>query len=304
VKKIAVEIHQLSKHYGSLKAVDSLQLEISENEIFGFLGPNGAGKSTTLRMMLSLVKPTSGHIAIFGKSLQREREKVLTNIGCIVEKPDFYLHLTAWKNLQMLATLHGVPQPHKRIAEVLELVGLSGREHDKVKTFSHGMKQRLGIAQALLHQPQLIILDEPTTGLDPQGIIDLRHLLLHLKNELGKTIILSSHILSEVELIADSMVIMNKGKAVVQGSVRQLLSNEHLIVKIETDSSERARQALSQSPFSTFIRASDGQSVSLHVSRETIPPIVSFLQQHQVSIFGISYQRPLEEYFLKITQAQ
>lgn len=304
MKNLAVEINQLSKHYGTIKAVDKLNIQIEANEIFGFLGPNGAGKSTTLRMMLSLIQPTAGSIAILGRQLNTHREDALANIGCIVEKPDFYLYLTAKKNLELLAKLNAVPNQEKRIVEVLEMVGLAGRENHKVKTFSHGMKQRLGIAQALLHNPQLIVLDEPTTGLDPQGIIELRYLLLRLKNEFGKTVILSSHILSEVELIADSMVIINKGKAMAQGKVKHLLSNENLIVKIETGEVEIAKQKLIESAFAGSFYSSDLQSISLQISREKIPAVSAYLINNKVNIFGISYQRPLEEYFLKITQAQ
>lgn len=304
MKNFAVEINELSKHYGTLKAVSNLNLQVEANEIFGFLGPNGAGKSTTLRMLLSLVKPTAGNIVIFGKQLHQNREAALASMGCIVEKPDFYLYLTAKKNLQLLAKLNNVSNAEKRIGEVLEMVGLTGRENHKVKTFSHGMKQRLGIAQTLLHNPKLIILDEPSTGLDPQGMIELRQLLLRLKNEFGKTVILSSHILSEVELIADSMVIINKGKAIVQGRVKELLSNENLIVKIETAEAKIAEQKLKESSFASAFYSSDEQSVSLQISREKIPSVSAYLIHNRVGVFSISYQRPLEEYFLKITQAE
>lgn len=299
----AIEINHLSKKYPNLIAVDDVNIQVCAGEIFGFLGPNGAGKSTTLRMLLSLIQPTSGSINIFGKSLQTNREAVLSNIGCIIEKPDFYLYMTAEQNLHLLARLNGIGNAHARINEVLQLVGLNGRAKDKVQTYSHGMKQRLGIAQALLHDPQLIILDEPTTGLDPQGIIELRYLLLKLKNDMGKTVVLSSHILSEVELIADSMVIMNKGKAVVQGNVKTLLSDKTLIVKIETDNGQQAAQQLAETRYAGFLQRHDEHHIELKISRSEIPQLISLLAFKDVQVYGISYQRPLEEYFLKITQA-
>ena len=302
MSELAIELTDLSKRYPSLVAVDHLNLEVKKGEIFGFLGPNGAGKSTTLRMLLSLIKPSTGAIQLFGKSLLSSRNEALSNMGCIIEKPDFYLYLTAAQNLRMLAQLNAVGNPEKRIAEVIDLVGLQGRQNDKVQTYSHGMKQRLGLAQALLHDPQLIVLDEPTTGLDPQGIIELRYLLLRLKNEFGKTVVLSSHILSEVELIADSMVIMNKGKAVAQGSVQKLLSTENLLVKVEVGNAETVGHLLKETPFQVLIEKMESTSITFKLSREQIPGLNSYLVQQNVQVFGISYQRPLEEYFLKITQ--
>ncbi len=230
-----IELRHLSKTFGDLHAVDDLNLDVFEGDIFGFLGPNGAGKSTTIRMMLSLVKPSEGLISIFGKELNQNRHEILQRIGCIIEDPDFYLYLSGEKNLDLFARLSGKSPETKKIHELMELVGLKGREQDKVKTYSHGMKQRLGIAQTLIHDPDLIILDEPTTGLDPQGIIDVRNLILHLKNDLRKTIFLSSHLLHEVEQIATRMAIINKGKAVVQGNVSELLSTHDLNVSVEVD---------------------------------------------------------------------
>ncbi|MCS6819702.1 MAG: ABC transporter ATP-binding protein [Chitinophagales bacterium] len=297
----AAELKNLSKHYGKLIAVDSINISIPRGEIFGLLGPNGAGKSTTLRMMLSLIRPTSGEIFFFGKSLFSHRREVLANIGSIIEKPDFYLYLTAKENLWLLAKMNGISSPDKKIKEILNLVGLEGREDDKVKTYSHGMKQRLGIAQALLHDPDFIILDEPTTGLDPQGIIDLRYLLLRLKNEFNKTIALSSHILNEVELIADSMAIIHHGKAVVQGKVTELLTNEQLIVKIESDYTSKVLSVLQETAFAKQLIRYESDAVFINISRNKIPDVVTLLVQHDVPVYSISYQRPLEEYFLKIT---
>ncbi|KAB2841483.1 MAG: ATP-binding cassette domain-containing protein, partial [Melioribacteraceae bacterium] len=190
-----IEVHGLTKKFKNLTAVNNLELNVYRGDVFGFLGPNGAGKSTTIRMLLSLIQPTAGTIKIFGKELRKEKLEILKRIGGIVERPDFYLYLTAIKNLEILGKISGTDVSNKRLMEILELVGLEKRYDSKVKTFSHGMKQRLGLAQALLHDPDLIILDEPTTGLDPQGIKEIRDLIIHLSKEKQKTIFLSSHIL-------------------------------------------------------------------------------------------------------------
>ena len=218
-----ISVKNLCKSYGNFKAVDNLDFEVFRGDVYGFLGPNGAGKSTTIRMLLSLIRPDSGSINIFGLDLSASRLEILSRTGCIVERPDFYNYLSAEKNLSLFAELSGKSISRSRIQEILELVGLIGREKDKVKNYSHGMKQRLGIGQTLVHDPELIILDEPTTGLDPQGIIDTRNLINYLRKEKGKTILLSSHILSEIELIATRMIIINKGKSVHPGSAIYLL---------------------------------------------------------------------------------
>src|SRR5690606_37071272 len=202
-----IEVKNLSKKFKDLKAVDNLNLTVYKGDVFGFLGPNGAGKSTTIRMLLSLISPTNGEIKIFNKPLRQNRREILKRVGAIVEKPDFYGYLSAYKNLEILGRLSGTDTSRKKIMDMLELVGLDKRYRSKVKTFSHGMKQRLGIAQALLHDPDLIILDEPTTGLDPQGMKEIRDLIMFLIREKGKTIFLSSHILYEVEHDSNRMII-------------------------------------------------------------------------------------------------
>jgi ABC-type multidrug transport system ATPase subunit len=296
-----IHISSLTKKFKQLTAVDELNLEINSNVIFGFLGPNGAGKSTCLRMMLSLMRPDSGSIHIFGKDLNKDRASIMKRIGCIVEKPDFYLFLTAKENLRMLSGLSGVIASNRQLEEVIELVGLNGRENDKVKTYSHGMKQRLGLAQAILHDPELIILDEPTTGLDPQGIIDLRNLILKLKQERGKTIILSSHILSEVELIADEMLIMHKGKSVVQGKVIDLLSDQDLIVYVETSDNLRCSQLIHDKFPQTNIKNVNANTISCSVSRIDLPILNKILSESELKVYSTFYKRKLEDYFLKLT---
>lgn len=293
-----VELNKISKSFGAFHAVNELSLEVQRGDVFGFLGPNGAGKSTTMRMMLSLIEPTEGSIKIFGKELSKNRNEIMRRIGCIIEKPDFYLYMSAEKNLEIFCRLSGVTPSKNKVYEVLELVGLKGREKDKVKTYSHGMKQRLGIAQTLIHDPELIILDEPTTGLDPQGIIDIREMILRLKTEMGKTIILSSHILSEIELVANRMIIINKGKEIVQGEVATLLSSQNLVltIEVEQDSIERLKELKIEK-----LSGNENGKLLFNVSREEIPEIVSKLNSIGIKIFSVSYRRALEEYFLKLT---
>ncbi len=295
-----VQITDVYKQYGGFKAVDGISLSIEEGDIYGFLGPNGAGKSTTLRMLLSLITPTAGTIEIMGKSLHKNRNEILAQTGSIIEKPDFYLYLTAKQNLWLLSKMYSQTIGPKRIEEVIKLVGLSGRENDKVKTYSHGMKQRLGLAQALLHNPKLIILDEPTTGLDPQGIIELRELILQLKNE-GKTVVLSSHILSEIQLIADSMVIINKGKAVAQGKVNTLLADDDVIVYIELGDTDKFKSALVNSQFATLLTGIENNTAGLKLAKQEIPHLVSWLNTNGINFYALDYKKQLEEFFLKIT---
>src|SRR3954470_6980147 len=268
-----VEVKNLVKHYGKFKAVENVSFDVYRGDVFGFLGPNGAGKSTTIRTMLSLIRPTSGELHLFGKELSSNRNYILRKIGCIVEKPDFYKYLSAQKNIEIFARVSGVSVDKKKVQEIIEFVGLKGREKDKVGGFSHGMKQRLGIAQTLIHDPELIILDEPTTGLDPQGIIDIRNLILQLKNERNKTIVLSSHILSEIELIANRMVIINKGKSLVQGSVTELLNAQELIVSFSVDNIEKAKELLQQANMQQLVNKIEDNNLLLHISQQEIPVI-------------------------------
>lgn len=303
VEKI-VEIKHLVKHFGKFHAVENVSFDVFRGDVFGFLGPNGAGKSTTIRTMLSLIKPTSGEIKLFGKDLLKNRNYILQRIGCIVEKPDFYKYLSAEKNIEIFARLSGVNVTKNKIYEIIEFVGLKGREKDKLSGFSHGMKQRLGIAQTLIHDPELIILDEPTTGLDPQGIIDIRNLILQLKNERNKTVLLSSHILSEIELIANRMVIISKGKTIVQGSVTDLLNAQELIVSFSVDNIEKTKHLLSGlSAKDVVIDKIENNNLLLHISQEKIPVINKLFCDNGINVFSIEAKRKLEDYFLKLINA-
>ncbi|MCH8325011.1 MAG: ABC transporter ATP-binding protein [Bacteroidetes bacterium] len=297
-----IEILGLTKKFKNLIAVNDLDLTVYKGDVFGFLGPNGAGKSTTIRMMLSLISPTSGTIKIFGKSLLSDRKYILKKVGAIVEKPDFYKNLTAYKNLSILGRLSMGEVSRKKIMEILELVGLEKRYKSKVKTFSHGMKQRLGIAQALLHDPDLIILDEPTTGLDPQGMKEIRDLLVLLSREKGKTIFLSSHILSEIEIIANRMIILDKGKEVVEGKVSELLNKNKLKVTFEVDDNNSARKILEGTVWQDKIYSSIDNKIVFILEPEDISSLNKLFVENNVAVSAVIPTRSLEEYFLNITE--
>lgn len=303
----AITLEKVSKQFGQFTAVDDLSMEVKAGEIYGFLGPNGSGKSTTLRMLLSLIQPTSGKISVFGHDMSTERDKIMGKIGCIIEKPDFYGYLSAKKNIELMARASGIKYTAKDYDNLFEQVGLAGREQDKVKTYSHGMKQRLGLAQALIHNPDLIILDEPNTGLDPQGIIDLRNLLVKLNREQGKTILLSSHILSEIEEIAHSMIMLNKGQTVAQGRVQELLSNEDLHVEIETGDTgsitEKTSALIRSSAWQQYFAGCSGSVLRFNLSKPKIAALNNFLVTENIPVLRIEYKRQLEEYFLKMTHA-
>ena len=297
-----IEIKDLSKSFGSFKAVDNLSLTVNQGDIYGFLGPNGAGKSTTIRMMMSLIQPSSGYINIFGMPLSQHRSSIARRIGAIVEKPDFYLYLTAAKNLEILGKLSGANVSKKSIDAILDTVGLLDRASSKVKTFSYGMKQRLGIAQALLHNPDLIVLDEPTNGLDPVGVKEIRELILSLSREQNKTIFLSSHILSEVEIIATNMVIINKGCTIVEGNVQELLNKGLLKVNFTVDKPKQALECLNTSRFNSSNIVITDTAITIETEQSFISDINSLLVENDIKVEGIQSTRSLEEYFLSITK--
>jgi len=298
-----IEITSLTKRFKDVLAVDDLSFSIQRGDVFGFLGPNGAGKSTTIRMVLSLIAPTAGEIKIFGKTLTNHRKEILTNVGAIVEKPDFYLYLPAIKNLEILAKISGKEVPGNRILELLELVGLKDRAKSKVKTYSHGMKQRLGIAQALLHDPELIVLDEPTTGLDPQGMKEIRDLIIRLSKDEHKTIFLSSHILSEIELVANRMIIINKGKKIVEGEVSHLLNSEKLKITVEVENIETAKKVLENTYWNNQIESINENKININLESKDISSMNKFLVENGVLVNALVPVRSLEDYFLSITSS-
>lgn len=298
-----IAVSHLAKNFGTFEAVKDVSFTVNKGDVFGFLGPNGAGKSTTIRCLLSLIQPDRGSIKLFGKTLEQDRSSILRNIGSIIEKPDFYKYLSAQKNLEIFARISGAQVSSKEIAEMLDFVGLGNRAKHKVKGFSHGMKQRLGIAQTLLHKPDLIILDEPTTGLDPQGIIEIRNLILRLKNEQNKTILLSSHQLSEIELIANRMVIINQGRSIVEGEVAALLNSDETVVRIEIDEAESALKLVSESMNDVHVIQSGLNELEVTLSKQRVPELTRALVASGCAIHAIEPKRKLEDYFIKTIQA-
>ena len=294
-----IEVSSISKKFGSFQAVKDVSFSVYPGDVFGFLGPNGAGKSTTIRCLLSLIKPNSGNIKVFNKSLYTNRFEILSKVGCIIEKPDFYKYLSAIKNLELFARISGVEVSRKKIQEIIEFVGLASRENHKVKGFSHGMKQRLGIAQTLLHDPELIILDEPTTGLDPQGIKEIRDLILRLKNEFNKTVLLSSHQLHEIELIANRMVIINKGETLVEGEVHELIQKQILTVDFEVSDIQKAL-VLIEKNYSNKLVLTNNEMLSVELSKDEIPKIVELFSENQIQVYSVEPRKKLEDYFINI----
>ena len=299
-----IEVKDLQKSFGSFEAVKNVSFTVNKGDVFGFLGPNGAGKSTTMRCMLSLIKPNAGDIRIFGKNLFEERNAILAKVGSIVEKPDFYKYLSALKNLEIFARVSGAQVSQKDIYETLDFVGLLGREKDRVGGFSHGMRQRLGIAQTLLHQPELIILDEPTTGLDPQGIIEVRDLILRLKNEQNKTVILSSHQLAEIELVANRMVIINKGQTIIEGSVAELMNAQETLLHIELVQNSQGAAALIEEILPQVkVQVSSPKTLELSIEKKHISNLNNKLVQAGFEIVALEPKRKLEDFFIQMTQA-
>lgn len=296
-----IEISNLTKKFGKLTAVNSLNLTVYKGDVFGFLGPNGAGKSTTIRLLLTLINPTAGSIKIFNKDLNKNRNDILRKVGAIVEKPDFYLYLTAFKNLEILGKMSGADVSKKNIMQILELVGLNERYNSKVKTYSHGMKQRLGIAQALLHNPNLIILDEPTVGLDPHGIKEVRDLIIRLSKEKKITIFLSSHILKEIELVANRMVIINKGKTVIEGNVKDLLKNSEDMVMISFGGNADLKTILTNLGYDESSFSIKENNLSINLPEDKTPSLIKNLVMNNLDIYSVERKNSLEDYFLKIT---
>lgn len=296
--KVILSVKNLSKSFGKRKAVDSLSFEIRAGEIFGFLGPNGAGKSTAIRAMLSLINPDSGDIEIFGKSIRKCRNSALQEVGALVERPDFYEYLSAYKNLSLLAAMDKVSK--ERILEVLEIVGLADRAKDKVRAFSQGMKQRLGIAQALLSKPKLLILDEPTNGLDPRGMKEVRDLILKLAEE-GITILLSSHLLHEIEQICTTMAIINLGKLIKIGSVHDLLNeSDTFITEITAEPVVKAKTTLESLEYVSNVVESSG-TLKVRIANKDLSQLTRDLVNANVDVSAIIPRTSLEDYFLSLT---
>ena len=296
-----IEVSGLTKSFKEITAVDDLTFTVKEKDVYGFLGQNGAGKSTTIRMLLSLIRPTNGEIRIFGLNLSTHRKEILQRIGAIIEKPDLYKYLTAIENLNLFATMSGLKPKRKQLMDKLEKVGLAERADSKIKTYSQGMKQRLGIAVALVHDPDLIVLDEPMNGLDPQGIADIRQLINHLSKDQGKTIFISSHLLSEMEQVADSLLIIHKGKKIAEGNMNELLNPEQSRIEIETRSANEFELQLKQTSWANRIISVNGQKIVMQMKKEEVPAFVQHMGEMKQDIFSIQKKNSLEDYFLSLT---
>lgn len=289
----------LTKEYKSTTAVNRLDLHVAKGSVYGFLGPNGAGKTTTIRMLLGLVEPTAGTAKILGHDIKQERNKIVQKIGAIVETPAFYNYLSAEDNLKVFAYSANSPLNKKRMEELIELVGLKGRSKDKVKTYSLGMKQRLGIAITLINNPQVLFLDEPTNGLDPAGTVEMRHLIEQLQQE-DRTIFISSHLLNEVELMCTHVAIVKKGEKKLEGEVKNLLGKSNTFT-IQVSPTDQALTVLQSYP---DLKAQLGETGWLKVTAEAadIPNLVFALAAAKINIYQIVAQRnTLEDLFLQLT---
>ncbi|WP_128895765.1 ABC transporter ATP-binding protein [Longirhabdus pacifica] len=291
-------LKNVSKQVGNRKIIDGLDLSVQKGEILGLLGPNGAGKTTTIRMMVGLISITEGDVSIHGKSITKQFEQAIQHVGAIVENPEMYKFLTGYQNLIHYARMsHGITK--ERINEVIQLVGLQNRIHDKVKKYSLGMRQRLGVAQALLHQPSLLILDEPTNGLDPAGIRELRDYLRQLVEKKGLSVIVSSHLLSEMELMCDRVAIIQEGKLI---DVRHIKTNESVQQYIvEVDDVEKAKQAIEQLEQEMNLEMRK-EHIVIDMEKEHVPAVVQTLVQHHIDIYSIiPATKTLEDQFLEVT---
>lgn len=301
-KELAVEAKGIEKSFGSIKAVNGLDLNVRSGTVHGFLGPNGSGKTTVIRILLGLLAPDSAEIAIFGRELPSERKEILHRVGGIVEAPVLFPYLTAYENLWHLSSLSGGADA-KLLDSTLEIVGLTEARDRKAGEFSYGMKQRLGIAQALLPDNTLVFLDEPVNGLDPYGILDIRQLIRRLCEERGITVFISSHLLSEVEQTCDHVTIIRNGEKVIEGEMSELMARNRMI-EIETSDAKKTRSALTKlgSCVSSEKHTESGTVFLVSGEQSEIPGINKFLVEKEVDILKIGmHQKVLEDIFVELT---
>ena len=297
---VVLETVGIAKRFGSLQAVQELSLQIRQGDVFGFLGPNGAGKTTSIRMILGLISPSAGTVRIFGHDNRKEFRQAIRHVGAMVEGPAFYPYLTGRQNLKIYGRLSGGVND-ARIQEVLEMVGLGRWGEAKVKGYSQGMRQRLGIAQALQHRPKLLILDEPTNGLDPQGMREIRGLLRHISHDEGTTIFLSSHLLGEMEMVCNRIGVMHKGVVLVQGNVDELLGHAADMASIQVDQTAEARNFL-KDQFEIEAQVIKKGWLEFPLQSRDLFPINQALIQAGFPVHSIApRRRTLEEYFVEMT---
>ena len=294
-----IETHALCKQYGNTLRVAHLDLDVPEGSIYGFLGPNGAGKSTTLKMILGLVRPTAGNIKVLGKKMDSgSRLSVLQQVGSLIESPSYYGHLTGEENLRIVQTLRGVPE--RNIREVLQIVRLDGQRGKKVAHYSLGMKQRLGLAAALLGYPKLLILDEPTNGLDPAGIQEMRELICSLPERFGMTVVVSSHLLSEIDQMADHVAIIREGELVFQDTLEALHGRSRHHLALRTTNNAVARAVLQEK--SVSCQEEDGYLILPILSDELAAQLTRLLAERRLGVIRLEErQKSLEDIFLELT---
>jgi len=297
---MVIRTDKLSFKFGDQQVVKSVSLQVPEGTIYGFLGPNGAGKTTTIKLLLNLLHAENGSIEIFGKDLQTNRVEILSQIGSLIEQPAIYGHMSGRENLANRALLLQVPA--ERVDAMLELVRLKGAADKKAKQYSLGMKQRLGIALALLSDPKLIILDEPTNGLDPNGIIEIRQLLMRLVKEQGKTVLISSHLLAEIERMATYVGIINHGDLVFQGTIEELSGLSKPLVQIEVDNGVDAANLLTRSGY-TISGVEENTLLLPYTTKADTGAMNTLLNKNNHVVYSIGkVQKDLEHLFLDITQ--
>ena len=294
-----IETHDLCKQYGNALRVAHLDLDVPEGSVYGFLGPNGAGKSTTLKMILGLVRPTAGDIRVLGKKMDGgNRLAVLRQVGSLIESPSYYGHLTGEENLRIVQTLRGVPE--KNIREVLQIVRLDGQRGKRVAHYSLGMKQRLGLAAALLGYPKLLILDEPTNGLDPAGIQEMRELICSLPERFGMTVVVSSHLLSEIDQMADHVAIIREGELVFQDTLEALHGRSRHHLALRTTNNAVARAILQEK--SVPCQEEEGYLILPILSDEMAAQLTRLLAQRHLGVIRLEErQKSLEDIFLELT---
>ncbi|MGG4168807.1 ABC transporter ATP-binding protein [Rossellomorea vietnamensis] len=298
--KTVVQLQSVSKVIKGKTIIDNLTFDVYEGEVFGFLGPNGAGKTTTIRMIVGLMNITKGDVLISGKSIKKDFEGAIKDVGAIVENPELYKFMSGYQNLQHFARMQkGISD--ERMKEVIELVGLTDRINDKVKTYSLGMRQRLGLAQCLLHKPKLLILDEPTNGLDPAGIREIRAYIRKLAEEEGMAVIVSSHLLSEMEMMCDRIGIIQSGKLVDVQQVRDFVEGSEQVYHFEINDVEKIKAVLNS--FDPGIKfESQGSQVQVALTKEKVPGVIRSLVEADVQIFSVMpVAKTLEDRFLEIT---
>jgi ABC-2 type transport system ATP-binding protein len=294
-----IELRKLTKSFAGRTAVESLDLTVDRGQIFGLLGHNGAGKSTTIGMLLGQVWPTSGSVQVCGHDVSRDRGDALRRVGAIFETPIFYDYLSGRRNLEILST-YTAATPARRIAEVVDWVGLTGRENAQVRTYSHGMRARLALAQALLPGPELLILDEPTNGLDPEGIHEMRGTIRRLHVELGLTILLSSHLLSEVEQLCSRIAVIHQGRKVFDGPLSETRRTENWVT-VELD---RFDEAVAGLTLAGMVSGTEGTLRIALAPGVTVPVVVRWLVDHQFEVHGIAReQQTLETFYLSLVKA-